>query len=252
MVVASLAFLGLSIVRTDTITNWKKHAETLTTTLDKKKQREKALEDTVETLTTTLDKKKQREKALEDTVETLFWSAHAKYVHEVLFPRAKRCKAPPPGEGVFTKKVRKHYGPWPSRLQFLVELDCLSLLNSLNLSPDTRKPFPTLFDWNFENLTFEMSNCGISVDKLREKIFVPDVISQAKVIAQCLEAAGISYWDMHPSGKNLVVDSHGRLSIIDFGHAQAGNLAITKEKDAHNVEERILRICENNPNIVLE
>ena len=206
---------------------------------------------------TTIAGKDKKVDDLNDFIDSFFWAKHESYVREILLPRAERVKAPEALSSVeaFTKQFSEkgNSGPWTPRARFLLELDCLSRLNSLAWSVRDRKPFPIILEYSLETLTITMSNCGKSLDRLEKDLEIPDAEAQVKRIAWALHASEIVYLDMHPSGKNLCANHLGQLSIIDFDVASLadGSLPEVRGPEDTATEMTMLSILRKNPYVKL-
>ncbi|ERP30969.1 hypothetical protein [Chitinivibrio alkaliphilus] len=179
---------------------------------------------------TTLRKELRRaEKQLtnaEKAINYHFTRSHKEYINEEIFPRAAKV-----ANSTFTGKTRtkkftrrfRSFKVMSAYQLFLLELDCLGRINEQMLLQDEENHFPILVDYNPEKATITTSHNGISLDKLTTKMVVPNLERQITTILNILANARVIHLDMHKRGSNIVIDSHGILSIIDFDMAQAAN-----------------------------
>lgn len=72
---------------------------------------------------------------------------------------------------------------------------------------------PKLLDWNDSKLSVTMSYCG---EPLTSKNTPPNIVRQLQEIRYDLFKAGVTWID--PALENFVVDSNGKISIVDFGY----------------------------------
>lgn len=80
-------------------------------------------------------------------------------------------------------------------------------------------PFPRLLSVSEADPSVVMSSCGRSLDMLDAeagKLQVPEHKQQIAYIVDRLVHTGVMHLDLRPDGKNLCVDAHGNLSLIDF------------------------------------
>jgi len=107
---------------------------------------------------------------------------------------------------------------------FFLELDAISRINIAMRELGIDKHFPLLVDYSCNYKSITLSHVGISLKDLQEPIFVTNVDIQIDSICKVLEAAKVKHIDMHPNGKNLVINEAGIISLIDFDIAICGDL----------------------------
>jgi len=203
----------------------------------------------------TISGKDRRIFELQQALDEYFWREHKVYIERVLLPRAEKSKelsSKRQFESV-VKAFENGQSRWTPSMLLLLELDCLSRLNSLDWPKEAHKPFPEIMDYSLENGTIAMTDCGKSIDRLDKPVTVPNTKSQITKILNALDACGIEHHDMDPSGKNLCVSQTGNLSIIDFAWSTVAGWSLpelpSKGRDA--TEETILEILRDNPLIRL-
>lgn len=105
-----------------------------------------------------------------------------------------------------------------------IEGKCLELLKRSNNGK--HHPFPVLLDFCTDDNFILMSDCGTSIDKLRESrnlIVVPEYERQIANMIATMQKAGVFHLDLHADGKNICVSEHGSLFLIDFDIAAISN-----------------------------
>ena len=97
---------------------------------------------------------------------------------------------------------------------FYNEITCLTLLEKF-FTPRYFNffSFPKIISINKDNLSFTMSNCGVSLSA-DTKIIPCDLENQLKNIFFNLKRCNILYKDIHP--ENVCVDNAGHVYLIDF------------------------------------
>ena len=113
-----------------------------------------------------------------------------------------------------------------------LELSCLQRLQSLPAAGAARFPAPVLLEAGAPQLT--MTHQGWSLDIVpadRRPAIVAllrgETARHAVEIADALEAAGVAHLDPHGTGRNIVVDARGHVSLIDFDIAAIDGHAIS-------------------------
>lgn len=76
--------------------------------------------------------------------------------------------------------------------------------------------FPKIVSFLDTKYRLKLTNCGHSLDKIREKIKISNKNEQIKCIVTNLKKSNIQHLDMVLSGKNICLDTNGTLSVIDF------------------------------------
>ena len=146
---------------------------------------------------------------------------------------------------------------------FKLELNCLDSLYK-NYPKYSKKyftnmdyPFPIIYKLN--NDQFKLSNNGISLNKLRSKIVVPKYKLQLKNIIHNLKGNNIKHFDMCFTGKNIVVNKKGTISLIDFNLSQINNFPSTlfinirsKKFKYKKLYDKMEDILKKNKYIILE
>lgn len=191
-----------------------------------------------------------------------FLENHQDTIDRDLLPLAASVVEPArEGEKVFRKVFLHPKGTGITALQaFFLELDCLARINRVLGDLPTPRHFPLLRGFGVDDLVLELSWDGASLDKLTTPHTIPEADRQIDDIVATLEQADICHLDIHESGKNLLVDSEGRLTLIDFNRAVIGNRPVnplmarrlpppSQRADFHHA--RITRCLDNHPLITL-
>jgi hypothetical protein len=76
--------------------------------------------------------------------------------------------------------------------------------------------FPKIVSSLDTKYRLKLTNCGHSLDKIREKIKISNKNEQIKCIVTNLKKSNIQHLDMVLSGKNICLNTNGILSVIDF------------------------------------
>jgi hypothetical protein len=196
---------------------------------------------------------KQLLQTAETNVDFWFRQSMGNYIENELLPRARNVlERDYPGPS-YVKTCRSRYKSFNglSTFQnFILELDCLSLINSVTAGEEPRH-FPRLIDFDVESRSITMSHQGTSVDRLTKRVVVPDFEAQVSRMLQVLHDAQVVHLDMNPSGRNLLVDERGILSIIDFDCAVALERPFSESYRARvntyrTTEDRIVGVCEKH------
>ena len=197
---------------------------------------------------------KQLLQEAESNLNFWFCESMGDYIEKELLPRAHSILPKDYSGKTFVKKFRSRYKSFnglSSYQNFILELDCLSLINNLNVDEDRPRHFPRIIDFNVEDKSITMSDQGLSVDRLTQEVVIPEFESQVSRMLQILHDAKVVHMDMNPSGRNLLVDKMGTLSIIDFDCAVALDRPFSKSYQRRvytyrTTKERIIDICEKN------
>lgn len=174
----------------------------------------------------------------EQTIDFQFKKLMGEYIETQVVPLASAVKAPKFDSQVYVKRFTSKYQTWNSMSAyqcFILELDCLSRINCAMQSRNKTKHFPILVDFDLNTLTITISNNGNALNKLKEPFVVKNLSLQIEEIFETLKQAKVIHLDMVTSGKNVVVNKEGILTIIDFNMAQANGYSFN-----HCVEKRIL------------
>ena len=160
-------------------------------------------------------------------------------------------------EKVFRKVFRHPKGTGITAKQaFFLELECLARINQALVTQDSLRHFPRLHGFNVDDLALDMSWDGVSLDNLTSPQIIPDAEGQIENIVATLQRADICHLDIHESGKNLLVDSRGRLTLIDFNRAVIRNTPVNPlvgrklpaaSKQAQFHRARLRRCLDKNP-----
>ena len=179
-------------------------------------------------------------------------------------------------------KVHRTYNGWSqlSRSQsFHLEIHCLKRLEQhFECICGRGHHFPRVIRYNAEQSRLTLSYRGPSIDKLRSSTRVSKMEAQVKCIIHNLRKSEIKHLDMHdtnrtnfagiwrdtsPIGKNLCVNRHGIISVIDFDVACAKSdfrssairgIARSYGTDRdyyHRLRRRIISILKRSPYIDL-
>ena len=172
------------------------------------------------------DAQQRKMQSLVVAFDEMFLANHREYVDTTVIPLASSVLVEAgDGEKVFRKEFRHPKGTGLTATQaFFLELDCLARINQVVSAQNTTRHFPTLHGFDVDNLSLELSFDGVSLNNLSSQQVVPDAEAQIDTIVATLERANICHLDIHESGKNLLVDSEGRLTLIDFNRAVIGNI----------------------------
>lgn len=108
---------------------------------------------------------------------------------------------------------------------FLLELYSLAVLNKEGTNIDGY--FPKLVGFDKQNYTITTSFNGVAVNELVSPILVNNLDDQCEKIVNALEVSSVIHLDDHFSGKNLVVNQKGVISLIDFDIAVVNNICIS-------------------------
>ena len=129
---------------------------------------------------------------------------------------------------IVTKQARGRiiWNGLSDRQAFYLEVESLRRLNCSELSPTERRHFPRLISLDSRALTVTTSHNGITLDKLKRKVSVPNIETQILTIARTLEKVSIVHLDIS-RGKNITVDDKGTLCLIDFDIACLDGLPLS-------------------------
>lgn len=170
----------------------------------------------------------------EKTLDFQFRTFMRDYVETVVLPRATRVRKRDYAHKTYTKTARRRFLPVNAKTgyqNFILELDCLSRINEAVDEQDLPRHFPVLVDFDPDKLTITCSHDGESLEILRKPVHIPNPAAQIRQITETLAQARIKHLDMHPSGKNLLVDPKGRLTVVDFDMAQVDGLSLSSSVD---------------------
>ena len=138
-----------------------------------------------------------------------------------------------------TRKLKRSNGLYLSEYMQL-EKECLEMLenNYKCKCKKKRSHFPKIIKVDLQNSEFELTDQGKSIDiliKKKKKMKIPDIDDQIDCILDNLNRNKIRHLDLHDSGKNVCVDKHGTISLIDFDVASIGSnyLSITLHERAN-------------------
>jgi len=111
----------------------------------------------------------------------------------------------------------------------LLEKECLELIekNYKCNCKHKRSHFPKMLRFDRGKTEFELTDQGTSIDTMiakKRKINIPDIDEQINCILDNLKKNKIRHLDLHDSGKNVCVDKHGTISLIDFDVASIGSI----------------------------
>ncbi|SDD17212.1 hypothetical protein SAMN05421538_10115 [Paracoccus isoporae] len=148
-----------------------------------------------------------------------------------------------------------------------LELSCLLRLHWVAPEARDRFPLPIALDPGAPSLT--MTDLGWSLDMVPAHASAavaarlrPRVSAQVTEIVSVLEQAGIAHLDIHDSGRNIVVNTRGRLALIDFDIAAMDGMAISATIErrlqewhrmggydwlARRMRDQALRFCDAAP-----
>lgn len=118
-----------------------------------------------------------------------------------------------------TKPKKKTFLRGLSQKQaYLLEKEILLLLekNFKCVCGQNTYHFPKIVSFLDPKYRLKLTNCGHSLDKIREIIKIPNKDEQIKCIVMNLKKSNIQHLDMVRSGKNICLNTNGTLSVIDF------------------------------------
>jgi hypothetical protein len=201
---------------------------------------------------------RRKMQSLIEASDHIFLENHRDTIDNELLPLAASVVTPAQeGEHVFRKEFLQPKGTGiTARQAFFLELDCLARINRVLSDSDTPRHFPELRGFSVDDLVVELSFDGVSLDTLTTPRIIPDADRQIDHIVAALEQAEICHLDIHESGKNLLVDQHGRLTLIDFNRAVIGNRPVNplmakrlppRSQQAEFHRARLTRCLEKHP-----
>lgn len=121
--------------------------------------------------------------------------------------------------GAFVKRCRTRLAvPSSSSTAFqafVLEANCLGRLREVMERHD-HWCFPVSYGLDVKSRTITMSDCGVSLLDLAEAQEVRELDLQLDRMVDLLREASVVHLDANPSGKNITVDRHGGLHLIDF------------------------------------
>lgn len=106
---------------------------------------------------------------------------------------------------------------------FLLELNCLSKLNKTR--GDKMDHFPRLVSFDSSECTITTSLNGVSLDKLKNVVVTSNIVFQCQTIVNTLRESNVIHLDDHHTGKNIVINEQGIISLIDFDIAIVDGIA---------------------------
>lgn len=174
-----------------------------------------------------ISKAERKVRRAQDYAEYAFKFLFSSYIEDEILPRAHQVRVIDYSAPVFVKHFKD--GKTRTLIHFFLELDCLSRLADKKNSECSIRHFPRIIDFDIHNRSITMTDEGTSLRDLSEIVKVPDAYQQVERIMNQLLNAGIVHYDICPLGKNLVVDSVGKISIIDFGLVEINGVCYTPD-----------------------
>ena len=207
------------------------------------------------------DAQNRKMRSLIEASDHMFMTINQERIDRNLVPLAASvAEGASEGEKVFRKVFLHPKGTGITAKQaFFLELDCLARINQVMIGQTTLRHFPRLRGFDVDALILELSWDGVSLDNLASPQVIPQADRQIDDIVATLERADICHLDIHESGKNLLIDSEGRLTLIDFNRAVIGNTPINPlvgrrlppaAEQAEFHRARLHRCLDNHPLVI--